>query len=77
VAERVAHGGHSIPPEAITRRFPRSLNNLLHVYAGAADETRCFVNSAAEPDIVFVQTGGERTIWNSEVYAQLVNEAGR
>ena len=30
VAERVAHGGHSIPQADIERRFPRSLNNLFH-----------------------------------------------
>lgn len=76
VAERVAHGGHAIPLAAITRRFPRSLNNLLNVYAREVDETRCFINSAAVPDIVFVETGGERTIINPEVYAQLVKEAG-
>ncbi|MBE9062392.1 zeta toxin family protein [cf. Phormidesmis sp. LEGE 11477] len=31
VAERVAHGGHSIPMRDIERRFPRSLRNLLRV----------------------------------------------
>ena len=29
VAERVAHGGHSIPAKDIERRFARSLQNLL------------------------------------------------
>jgi predicted ABC-type ATPase len=43
VAERVAHGGHAIAPEDIERRFPRSLRNLLDVYAGAVDHTRCFL----------------------------------
>ncbi len=75
VAERVAHGGHAIAPADIARRFPRSLRNLLDVYAGAVDHARCFLNSGPVPDIVFVQDGAERTILNHAVYEQLVNEA--
>ena len=39
VAERVAHGGHTIAPGDIERRFPRSLRNLLDEYAGAVDHS--------------------------------------
>lgn len=77
VAERVAHGGHSIPTADITRRFPRSLRNFLDVYAGAADLARCFLNSGPIPDIVFVQQGDERTILNQSLYEQLMKEANR
>jgi predicted ABC-type ATPase len=75
VAERVAHGGHSIAPADIIRRFPRSLRNLLDEYAGAADHTRCFLNSGPLPELVFLQNGGTRTILNQTVYEQLVKEA--
>jgi predicted ABC-type ATPase len=75
VAERVAHGGHSIAPADIARRFPRSLRNLLDVYAGAVDHARCFLNSGPSPDIVFVQDGDSRTILNQPLYDQLVKEA--
>ena len=75
VAERVADGGHSIPPEAIARRFPRSLRNLLGVYAGEVQVTRCFLNSAREPHLVFEQVGQQRTILNQAVYDHLVSEA--
>ena len=77
VAERVAHGGHSIPTADITRRFPRSLRNFLNVYAGAVDLARCFLNSGPVPDIVFVQQGDERTILNQSLYEQLMKEANR
>jgi len=77
VAERVAHGGHSIAPEDIDRRFPRSLRNLLDAYAGAVDHARCLLNSGPFPEIVFVQDGDERTIFNQTVYDQLVKEAYR
>ena len=77
VAERVAHGGHSIAPVDIARRFPRSLRNLLDVYAGAVDHARCLLNTAHSPHLVFIQEGGKRTILNQTVYDHLVREAHR
>lgn len=75
VAERVAHGGHSIPPDAIARRFPRSLWNLLELYAGAVTEASCFINSGPAPGIVFTQQGDQRTILDPAVFDQLVKAA--
>ncbi len=75
VAERVAHGGHSIARADIIRRFPRSLRNLLDVYAGAVDEATCFLNSGPSPEIVFVQQGAERAILQPLVYDPLVKAA--
>jgi predicted ABC-type ATPase len=75
VAERVAHGGHSIAAADIDRRFPRSLRNLLDMYAGAVDHVRCLLNSGPFPDIVFVQDGDKRTIFSQTVYDELVKEA--
>jgi predicted ABC-type ATPase len=75
VAERVAHGGHSIADADIVRRFPRSLRNLLDVYSSAVDHTRCLLNSGPFPEIVFVQDGDKRTIFSQTVYDQLVKEA--
>lgn len=75
VAERVAHGGHSIAPEDIARRFPRSLRNLFDSYASAVDEATCFLNSGPSPEIVFVQQGGERAILQPVVYHQLMKAA--
>lgn len=37
VAERVAHGGHDVPLQALQRRFPRSIKLLLNDYAPAVD----------------------------------------
>jgi predicted ABC-type ATPase len=74
IAERVAHGGHAIAPADIARRFPRSLRNLLDLYAGTVDRTRCFMNSGPAPDIVFVQEDQKRTILNQTLYDQLLKE---
>jgi len=75
VAERVAHGGHSIADADIVRRFPRSLRNLLDVYSGVVDHARCLLNSGPLPEIVFVQDGDKRTILSQTVHDGLVKEA--
>jgi predicted ABC-type ATPase len=62
VVERVAHGGHSVPLDAIKRRFSRSLHNLLYVYCEAVSRTRCFMNIENEPDMIFVQSEGQRKV---------------
>lgn len=77
VAERVAHGGHSIAEADIVRRFPRSLRNLLDGYAAEVHQTRCFLNSGRDPEIVFVQHGTEREILDRLVYDLLLKESGR
>ena len=77
VAERVSHGGHSIPPADISRRFPRSLYNLLHEYAGVVDHARCFLNSGSRPQLVFVQDGRNRTVLDVAMFEQLAREADR
>ncbi len=74
VAERVAHGGHDIPTQAIQRRFPRSLSNLLHDYGHRVDRTRCFLNSGESPELVFVQQGQEREIVQEAIYHHLMKE---
>jgi len=75
VAEHVAHGGHGIAAADIARRFPRSLWNLLELYARAVDDASCFVNSGPSPHIVFTQQGEQRTILHQAVFDQLVNAA--
>lgn len=75
VAERVAHGGHNIPPADIHRRFPRSLNNLLTSYGERVDQARCFLNSGPHPKLVFQQSGTRRTIFDSAWFQHLTREA--
>lgn len=75
VAERVAHGGHDIAVADINRRFPRSLHNLLHAFAALADQTRCFMNSSAQPDLVFQQNGVQRVIFLPEWFELMQKES--
>jgi hypothetical protein len=38
-------------------RFPRSLRNLLLLFAEPVDQTRCFMNSGPQPELIFQQAG--------------------
>jgi predicted ABC-type ATPase len=75
VAERVAHGGHNIPEDDIIRRFPRSLHNLFQLFAPLVDQTRCFINSGAQPELVFRQIQTQQIIFKTELFEQLQKAA--
>ena len=71
VAERVAHGGHNIPDEAIVRRFPKSVANLLNHYAPLCRSTICLDNSGPVPTLIFTETTQGRIVENHELYEAL------
>lgn len=75
VAERVAHGGHSIAISDIQRRFPRSLQNLLNEFSFRVDRCLCFMNDGEAPVLVFEQVGMIRDILHEEYYQLLQKEA--
>jgi len=72
VAERVAKGGHDVPPDAIGRRFGRSLGNLLEHYAQAVDYTLCLMNDTQPAAHVFEQDSQGRLILNPTAYEALI-----
>ncbi|BBI54831.1 hypothetical protein HORIV_72520 [Vreelandella olivaria] len=75
VAERVSHGGHHIPLKDIQRRFPRSLNNLLMLYAPSVTRARCFMNAGGTPAPVFEQTRAQRQVLDERYYTLLLKES--
>jgi predicted ABC-type ATPase len=75
VAERVAHGGHSIPQTDIQRRLPRSLRHLLHEFSHRVVRCTCFMNHAARPALVFEQNRLTRTIHDPSWYQLLLRQA--
>lgn len=77
VAERVAHGGHDIPAEAIARRFPRSLRHLLNDFSHRVIACTCFMNDGERPQLVFEQQGDHRAVVHDDYYQLLLKEADR
>ncbi len=75
VAERAAHGGHTIPKTDIQRRFPRSLRNFLGAYAETVDYTYCFLNSGETPQLIFIQKGKIRSVLQPALLDRLLSEA--
>jgi hypothetical protein len=53
-----------------------SLANLFNHYAGAVSRTRCFMNHRAESELVFEQTGDQRTVIHNDFFQHLTRETG-
>jgi predicted ABC-type ATPase len=75
VAERVLHGGHNIPQQDIERRFPRSLQNLLTEFSFVVDSARCYMNTSATSELIFVQQKDNRTVMNQALFNELIQQA--
>jgi predicted ABC-type ATPase len=73
VAERVAHGGHTIPIKDIERRFSRSIKNLLNEFSYAVDRTQCFMNDSNLPQLIFEQERETRRIIDPQLF-ELLNQ---
>lgn len=75
VAERVAHGGHSVAEDVIKRRFSKSLNNLLYCFSEKVSNTRCFMNSADDPKMIFTQKEKQRNVIEQNAMGLLISKA--
>ena len=72
IRERVEHGGHNIPDDAIYRRHPRIMNNLVRIYVPLCDKVVCYNNSESEPVLVFEQDSTGQKISNNDIYEKII-----
>jgi predicted ABC-type ATPase len=75
VRERVEHGGHDIPDDAIYRRYPRIMHNLIKIYIPLCDKTICYDNSRPKYVLIFEQDGESRHIFNQKVYERILRQS--
>ena len=75
VRRRVKQGGHGIPEQDIHRRYLRSLENLLTLYAPLCTETECFDNSARPRRLIFRQAGRDVIVANNELFDVILRQA--
>src|SRR3989339_888737 len=68
VRERVRNGGHDIPDDAIYRRYPRMMHNLVNVYLPLCDQVSCYDNSQPQLVTIFEQDGKIRRIFDQNIY---------
>jgi len=73
VRERVEHGGHNIPDDAIFRRYPRIMNNLVNIYIPLCDKVICYDNSGPEPVLIYKQDGSGSHILNQNICEKILN----
>ncbi len=75
IRERVKHGGHNIPDDAIYRRYPRIMNNLMKIYIPLCDKAICYDNSNPKPVPVFEQDGKNRRIFIEDIYDRILRQS--
>jgi predicted ABC-type ATPase len=57
VKDRVRKGGHSIPEDAIRRRYQLGLENFFQIYSPIAKSWRMYDNSTRKPRLVALGSG--------------------
>jgi predicted ABC-type ATPase len=77
VCERVRKGGHNVPAAAVRRRFGRTLHNLFHLYRPLVDKLRVFDNSTRAPRLIFEDEDGQTTVYDANLYQQIVKSVTR
>jgi len=75
VRERVKHGGHDIPDDAIYRRYPRIMHNLIKIYIPLCDKVVCHDNSGPNPVRVFEQDGKTLRIFIQDLYEKILRQS--
>jgi predicted ABC-type ATPase len=71
VSGRVRHGGHSVPPDVIRRRYGGGLANFFELYSPIADSWEMHENTSPPPRLIAAKyedapiTFGDRTLWES------------
>lgn len=77
VAERVRHGGHSVPLETIRRRYAVGLRNLFSLYLPLADEWVIYDNSHTACEEIASYAEGATHIRNVALFETVRRSASR
>jgi len=70
VKSRVEQGGHDVPIDSLTRRYPRSLMNLFE-YMKHCDSVHCLDNSANIGASIFDGDKSGIEVYNSSIFSQI------
>ena len=71
VAHRVEQGGHSVPEEAIRRRFDAGLHNLRKLYLPLFDRWLLFDSSTLHPRKLAGYDNGRTTVLDDELFKRV------
>ena len=76
IKDRVAQGGHDVPPKDIKRRFRRSMDNFFKKYRLLADKWILFDNAELKPKIIARKQNAHIDVFNRILFEKNVKEAG-
>ncbi len=68
IAVRVMAGGHDVPEELVSRRFPVSMANFWHSYRFLADQWTVFYNGGRSPAAVVEGQHGECRVLDERLF---------
>lgn len=75
VRQRIAAGGHSVPPEVVERRYHRGVLNFLSDYSALADNWRVYDNSREAPELICFGHSQETFVENAKSWHKLKAQA--
>lgn len=76
VAVRVTKGGHFIPPDVVSRRYIKGLNNF-PIFARLSDDWYLFDNSGSEYKLVAAKVNNSEEINNFDLYSKILQYGGK
>ena len=77
VAKRVAAGGHSVPADAVVRRYRRGVHNLLTGYLPLADIAGIYDNAGDERRLIADRADGDDLLVHDAERWRMIEKASR
>lgn len=71
IRERVAQGGHDVPPKDVLRRYDRSIANFFRNYSDFADPWMLFNSEHTPPKLVALKQADRLRIIDEQLFASL------
>jgi len=71
IRERVAEGGHDVPPQDVRRRFHRGIQNLFKLYKSLSDSWMLFDNAGSTPKLIVEEKSGKLSIIDKDSYDKI------
>jgi len=75
IRDRVAEGGHDVPPQDVKRRFARGLRNFFVLYRPLLSSWILFDNSGAKPILIAKEKNGRSELIHKELFEGIKRSA--
>ena len=71
IQDRVAEGGHDVPPADIRRRFKRSLENFVRLYQPILDSWMLFNNTGSVPQLIAKKKNSHIEVLDNTIFEKI------